>query len=302
MLNRLVAVADDRYHEAQQTLTARLDNLRFYILIGILFRGRSDWMNNDRIRQILVVIALLAMIAVNIMANALPINGQNTGEISDRFEVFFVPAGYVFSIWGLIYLGLLAYAVYQVLPAQAENPDLRSIGYLFVLSCVANIAWIFLWHYNLVALSVIAMLSLLGLLIVIYLRLDIGGAQVSSVMKWLVHVPFSIYLGWITVATIANITSWLYSIQGSGWGISPEMWTVIMLAIATVVGGVMSMTRGDVAYAAVLIWAFIGIALKHQDTAVVSNAAWIAAIVTAILMIIGAYRKRQSGSDPASAT
>jgi len=259
-------------------------------------------MNNDRIRQILVVIALLAMIAVNIMANALPINGQNTGEISDRFEVFFVPAGYVFSIWGLIYLGLLAYAVYQVLPAQAENPDLRSIGYLFVLSCVANIAWIFLWHYNLVALSVIAMLSLLGLLIVIYLRLDIGGAQVSSVMKWLVHVPFSIYLGWITVATIASITSWLYSIQGSGWGISPEMWTVIMLAIATVVGGVMSMTRGDVAYAAVLIWAFIGIALKHQDTAVVSNAAWIAAIVTAILMIIGAYRKRQSGSDPASAT
>ena len=144
-------------------------------------------MNNDRIRQILVVIALLAMIAVNIMANALPINGQNTGEISDRFEVFFVPAGYVFSIWGLIYLGLLAYAVYQVLPAQAENPDLRSIGYLFVLSCVANIAWIFLWHYNLVALSVIAMLSLLGLLIVIYLRLDIGGAQVSSVMKWLDH-------------------------------------------------------------------------------------------------------------------
>lgn len=259
-------------------------------------------MNNDRIRQILVVIALLAMIAVNIMANALPINGQNTGEISDRFEVFFVPAGYVFSIWGLIYLGLLAYAVYQVLPAQAENPDLRSIGYLFVLSCIANIAWIFLWHYNLVALSVIAMLSLLGLLIVIYLRLDIGGAQVSSVMKWLVHVPFSIYLGWITVAMIANITSWLYSIQWSGWGISPEMWTVIMLAIATVVGGVMSMTRGDVAYAAVLIWAFIGIALKHQDTAVVMNAAWIAAIVTAILMIIGAYRKRQSGSDPAPAT
>ncbi len=105
-------------------------------------------MSKDRVRQILVVLAVLAMITVNILANALPINGQNTGEISDRFDVFFVPAGYVFSIWGLIYLGLLAYAVYQALPAQAENPTLRSIGYLFVLSCLANIAWIFLWHCN----------------------------------------------------------------------------------------------------------------------------------------------------------
>ncbi|MFN2118643.1 MAG: tryptophan-rich sensory protein [Candidatus Promineifilaceae bacterium] len=259
-------------------------------------------MNNDRVRQILVIVAVLATIAVNIMANALPINGQNTGEISDRFDVYFVPAGYVFSIWGLIYLGLLAYAVYQALPAQAENPSLRSIGYLFVLSCLANIAWIFLWHYNQVTLSVLAMLALLGLLITIYLRLDIGRAQVSSATKWFVHVPFSIYLGWITVATIANITSWLYSVEWSGWGISPEMWTVIMLTIATIVGGAMSFTRGDIAYAAVLIWSFIGIALKHQDTAVVSYAAWIAAIVTAILIIIGAYRKRQSGSDPALAT
>ncbi|MEJ2752802.1 MAG: tryptophan-rich sensory protein, partial [Chloroflexota bacterium] len=100
-------------------------------------------MNNDRIRQIMVVVAVLATIAVNIAANALPINGQNTGEISDRFDVYFVPAGYVFSIWGLIYLALLAYAVYQALPAQAQNPSLRSIGYLFVLSCLAKIAWIF---------------------------------------------------------------------------------------------------------------------------------------------------------------
>ena len=171
-------------------------------------------MNNDRIRQIAVVIAVIAMITVNILANALPINGQATGEISDRFDVYFVPAGYVFSIWGLIYLGLLGYAIYQALPAQAQNPDLQSIGYLFVLSSIANIAWIFFWHYNLFTLSVVAMLALLILLILIYLRLDIGRAQVAPAMKWLVHLPFSIYLGWITVATIANITSWLYSSAG----------------------------------------------------------------------------------------
>lgn len=258
-------------------------------------------MNNDRIRQIAVVVAVLAVITVNILANALPINGQNTGEISDRFDVYFVPAGYVFSIWGLIYLGLLAYAFYQALPAQADNPDLRSIGYLFVLSSIANITWIFLWHYNLFALSVVAMVALLGLLTTIYLRLDIGRAQVSPAMKWFVHLPFSIYLGWITVATIANVTSWLYFIGWNGFGISPEMWAVIMLAVATAVGGVMSMTRGDIAYAAVLIWAFIGIALKHQETGIVSNSAWIAAVVTAILMIIGAYINRQRRTDPALA-
>jgi benzodiazapine receptor len=253
-------------------------------------------MNSDRVRQFLVVLAVLSVILVNGAANALPLNGQTTGEISDRFDVYFVPAGYVFSIWGLIYLGLIAYAVYQALPAQAENPSLRSIGYLFVLSCVANIVWLFLWHYEFFPLSVVAMLALLGLLIVIYLRLDIGRSAVPAAMQWSVHVPFSIYLGWITVATIANVTALLDYWNWSGWGISPEAWTVIMLAAAVVIGGAVSLTRGDVAYAAVLIWAFVGIAVKHSATPIVSIAAWVAAVVTLILLIIGAFRHRQRRS------
>jgi benzodiazapine receptor len=258
-------------------------------------------LNSDRIRQIAVIVAVLAMITVNILANALPINGQNTGEISDRFDVYFVPAGYVFSIWGLIYLTLLGYAIYQALPAQAENSDLRRIGYLFVLSSIANITWIFFWHYNLFTLSVLAMLILLGLLITIYLRLNIGRKEVPTATKWLVHLPFSIYLGWITVATVANITDWLYFVGWSGFGISPEIWAVIMLAIATAIGGVMSLTRGDIAYAAVLIWSFIGIAVKQEGTAVVVNAAWIASVVTAILMIIGYFKNRRRDAAPAPA-
>lgn len=256
-------------------------------------------MKSDTIRQIAVVIAALAMIVVNALASALPINGQTTGEISDRFEVFFVPAGYVFSIWGLIYLGIIAYAVYQALPAQAANPSLRKIGYLFVISSVANIAWILLWHYEVFALTVAAMLALLGLLISIYLHLDIGRAQVSSAMKWLVHLPFSIYLGWITVATIANITALLSFWDWTGWGIGPEAWTVIILAIATAVGGLVSFTRGDIAYALVLIWAFAGIAIKHEDTSTVATAAWIAAAVTAILMLAGVYSHRRRQGQPA---
>ena len=256
-------------------------------------------MNRDTVRQVLVFVAVVATIVVNGLASALPINGQTTGEISDSFDVFFVPAGYVFSIWGLIYLGLVAYAIYQVLPAQAPNADLRSIGGLFILSSLANIAWILLWHYEYFPLTVVAMLILLVCLIAIYLRLDIGRRQVSSGMRWLVHLPFSIYLGWITVATIANVTALLSYWDWSGWGISPEAWTVIMLAIATVVGGLMSFTRGDIAYALVLIWAFAGIAIKHEDTSTVATAAWIAVAATAILMIAGAYYHRRQQGVPA---
>ena len=253
-------------------------------------------MKKDTVRQVLVLLSVLAVIVVNGLATGLPLNGKTTGEISDSFDVFFVPAGYVFSIWGLIYLGLIAYAIYQVLPAQAENPDLRNIGAVFVLSSLANMAWIFLWHYEVFPLTVVAMLVLLACLIVIYLRLDIGRAQVSSGMRWFVHLPFSIYLGWITVATIANVTTLLAYWNWGGWGISPEMWAVIMLAIATVVGGLVSFTRGDIAYAAVLVWAFAGIGVKHSGNPIVSTAAWAAAVITAILLIVAVFRRRSKGS------
>lgn len=250
-------------------------------------------MKNDTVRQVLILIAVIATIIVNGLASALPINGQTTGEISDRFDVFFVPAGYVFSIWGLIYAGLIAYAIYQLLPAQKENSDLRSIGVPFIISSLANITWILLWHYEQFALSVVVMLILLVSLIVIYLRLGIGRREVSTGMRWFVHLPFSIYLGWITVATIANVTTLLAYWNWNGWGISPEIWTVIMLAIATAVGGLMSFRHGDIAYAAVLIWAFVGIALKHSANATVSTAAWAAAVTTAVLLIIALVRRRR---------
>ena len=259
-------------------------------------------MNKDIVRQWTNLVALVAMIVVNVLANALPINGQATGEISDRFAIYFVPAGYVFSIWGVIYLALIGFAIYQLLPAQRENKRLQAIGYWFAFSSLVNIVWIFMWHYNVFALTLVLMLALLVSLIVIYLRLDIGRAKVSAAERWLVFVPFSIYLGWITVATIANITSVLYFLQWNGWGISPEAWTLIMLAAAVVIGAAVSLTRGDVAYAAVLIWAFAGIAVKHEDTTIVATAAWLAAAITAVFMLIGAYRHRQQNQNAALAT
>ena len=244
-------------------------------------------MHKDTQRQVLNLLTLVATIAANGLANALPLNGQTTGEISDRFQVYFVPAGYVFSIWGLIYLGLTAFAIYQALPAQRDNPRLRSIGYLFALSCLANIAWLFLWHYELFPLTLGAMLALLLLLIAIYLRLGIGRARVPLAEKWLVRVPFSIYLGWITVATIANATSLLDYLNWSGWGISPEAWTVIMLLAAVGIASAVSLTRGDVAYMLVIIWALVGIAVKHARAPVVATAAWVATALVALMLIVG---------------
>ncbi len=251
-------------------------------------------MNKDTVRQILVLIAVIAVIAVNFLAVSLPLNGLDTGEISDRFEVYFVPAGYVFSIWSLIYLGLIAYGIFQVLPAQKENPRLRSIGYLFVLSSLANITWLFLWHYEVFLFTPVAMLTLLISLIAIYLRLDVGRAEVSTAEKWSVHIPFSIYLGWISVATIANITQWLYYLGWNGLGIPPEVWAVIMLAAGVVISTLMSLTRGDIAYSLVLVWAYIGIAVKQAGTPLVAYSALIGVGLILLMLVIGVLRKRQS--------
>lgn len=254
-------------------------------------------MNRDTLRQSLVLIAAIGTIIFNILANALPLNGLNTGEISDRFQIFFVPAGYVFSIWGLIYLGLIAYGIYQALPAQRENPRLRNIGYLFILSCLANVAWLFLWHYEVFEFTLIAMLVLLVSLIAIYLRLDIGRTEVSTGERWTVHVPFSIYLGWITVATIANTTQLLYYLDWSGWGIAPEIWAVIILAAGVIISAIMSLTRTDIAYSLVLVWAYIGIAQKQSDTSLVATSALIATGLILLILIIVVIRKYRSPLD-----
>ncbi|KAA0272272.1 MAG: hypothetical protein EDM79_12145 [Chloroflexi bacterium] len=152
----------------------------------------------DILRQFANLFSVLIALTVNVLASTLPLNGQNTGEISDRFPVYFVPAGYVFAIWSVIFIGWIAFAIYQFQPSQKESPRLRRLGYLFALSGLANAGWLFCWHYNHFGLSVLVMLLLLGLLIASYLRLDVNRFPVSAVERWSVDIPFSVYLGWIT--------------------------------------------------------------------------------------------------------
>ncbi|MFC2037159.1 tryptophan-rich sensory protein [Chloroflexota bacterium] len=255
----------------------------------------------DIVRQVVVLLSTIGVIVVNGLASSLPLNGQGTGEISDRFDVYFVPAGYVFAIWGLIYVALIGYSIYQALPSQRDNPRLRRIGWLYVLSCLANVAWLFLWHYEVFELTIVAMVALLLLLIAIYVNLGTGRSHASAAESWLVRVPFSLYLGWITVATIANATSLLDYLNWSGWGINPEMWAVIMLIAAAVIASLVSFTRGDVAYVLVIVWAFVGIAIKHSDTALIAIlAAFLAGFVLGTLLLGVSLGERRLQSQPLS--
>jgi hypothetical protein len=254
-------------------------------------------MSKDTVRQTTNLLSVILALAVNILAVALPLNNQTTAQISDRFKVYFVPAGYVFAIWGIIYISWIAFVIYQFLPAQKQSPRLRGLGYLFALSGVFNAAWLFCWQYNYVGLSVIVMLILLGLLIASYLNLDIGHTSVSRIEKWCVDIPISVYLGWISVATVANISDWLYSVNWNGFGFDPQVWAVIMLVVASVLGLLMALTRRDSGYLFVFVWAFIGIALKQSALPLVADSAWVAALVAlglAIYAIVQASKPRDT--------
>jgi hypothetical protein len=237
----------------------------------------------DRIRgalPIINIVTTIVVITVNILANSLPLNGLDTGEISDRFEIYFVPAGYVFSIWGLIYLGLIAFTIYQALPAQRDNATVQSIGLLYALSGIGNVVWLFFWHYEVFALTLVPMLVILGSLIAIFLTIWEHRTELSLVGRWTISVPFSIYLGWISVATVANATQTLDYFNWGQWGISAEVWAIIMLIVAAAIAILMSLRHGNLPYAAVFVWAYIGIAVKHSDVnAVMLPAAMLAGII-----------------------
>ncbi len=214
------------------------------------------------LRHLLNILAFVVVIVVNALANTLPFNGLSTGDIANSYPSLFTPAGYVFAIWGLIYLLLAVFALYQALPAHRDNLRLARLGYLFVISCALNIAWLFSWHYLQITLSMLLMLGLLVTLVLIYQRLKIGQGHVSRGESLAVRLPFSVYLGWITVATVANASVFLLELGVRGGWAAP-FWAFVMLAAATLIGLTMLRRRGDVAFVGVLIWAFVGIAVRQ---------------------------------------
>ena len=226
-------------------------------------------------RQIAIIVTTIITLTVNGLANALPLNGLTTGEISDSFDTFFVPAGYVFSIWGLIYIGLIAFTIFQALPSQRENPRLVRIGWWLAIGNLANAAWIFLWHYQQFALTLIAMLTLLFSLLKSYVEIQKDKQNISLAERLSVNLPISIYLGWISVATIANISDVLNYFNWGQFGLSASTWMIILLAVVSALAWAMSLRQRDAAYLAVLLWALAGIGIKFPSSGIVTTSIWI---------------------------
>ncbi len=236
-------------------------------------------------KRIIMILSLVLVLVVNTLANTLPINGVTTGEVSDQFPILFVPAGYVFSIWGLIYVALIAFAIYSVTPKGLANEKIDSIAWWFVAANVFNASWIFLWHYMLFTLTLIPIFGLLISLIAIYLKLRIGVEKRTLSETLLVSAPFSIYLGWATVAVVANVSQALYNLGWNGAPLTAPIWTVIMLSVASLLGVLMIFLRHEVTYPLVLVWAFIGIWVKHGDTPLVAIIALVLAIALFVLTL-----------------
>ena len=245
------------------------------------------------------ILAFILTVIVNSLAGSTTIlGGKFTAEISDVNPTLITPAGYVFSIWGIIYILLGVFVVFQALPSQQGQAFQKKIGRLFALSSLANIVWLFLWQYEYLVFSVVLMFLLLATLILIYLRLDIGISKVTMREKLAVHLPFSVYLGWITIASIANVSVTMVSLNWDGFGINPETWATLIIIVALAITLLVLATRRDIAYGLVIIWALLGIAVKQIENQNIVMLTEISAIVILLALIriilLGVLKKGKS--------
>ena len=252
-------------------------------------------LERDLLRQVINLLAIVAAFGTNVAANVAPIKGLNIGEISNTIfkEVLIIPASYAFAIWGVIYLGLFGFAIYQALPPQRQNPLLRQVGYFLVVSSVAQIVWVFSFLSRWFLLSLVAMLVILLPLMIIVQRLGMEKKKISRIDKWLIQIPLSIYLSWISIATIVNAASVLYYRGWNGWGISPPIWSAIMLILAGALAIRICIDRADTAFTLVYLWALVAIALRHLEQPIISvTAGGIALILLLILLWSHLHRSK----------
>jgi len=257
--------------------------------------------NPEKISAIVAALCFLAMITVNALANALPLNGVNTGVLSDELPNLFVPAGVTFSIWGLIYL-LLAGHVWVLLETAFRDGTggggSTVEAWILAANFALNAAWIFAWHWRLLPLSVLIMLGILGTLILLEERqafADPGKTRRTGVRAFFLRQPILVYLGWICVATVANITAALVQAGWDGFGLDPRMWTVLAIGAATTVGLALVWRRRAVASALVVVWALAGIIHKRAGLDAQETMTIIAAAAIGVFLLLGmVYRTTKS--------
>jgi len=256
--------------------------------------------NRSAFWPILNIVALIIMIAVNIYSNVGPINNQTSADISNRYLTNFTPDNWAFSIWGIVWIGLIAFVIYQALPAQRANQSLQRLNVPFIVTCAANALWLVSFQYNQFWLSTVIMVILLGTLIVIDRQLFANSTPETQTRawRWCVRVPFGIYLGWICVATIANFALTFVSAGWKGAPLTEAAWAIILLAITAVLAVIFLFGRRNIALVAVFVWAYTAIVTKHTvDAPSVSLVAEGLAIVFAIGIIIQAVRMLANRSD-----
>ncbi len=240
-------------------------------------------MNSSKTLLIGNILALVVVLIINVLANLLPINGMNTGQISDLYPSLFTPAGFTFSIWSVIYLLQIGFVIAQF--RIKDESYFKELSLWFWLSCIANFNWILVWQYLFTAASVAVMLVLLFSLTRIFLLLQ-GNKMRNSIEQIFIKLPFVVYLAWICVATIANISALLVSLNWSGGFLSHEYWTIAMISIAALLGLFIALKFKEPAFLLVLIWAFFGIYSKwitteHEMIAIASR---VAGVVLAVVV------------------
>lgn len=263
--------------------------------------------------KVLVALTYLLMVAVNILANALPLNGTSTGDVSDAYSNLFAPAGYAFSIWGVIYLLLGLHVLYQfglfhtASQGTGRAELLNKVGWYFSISSLANTAWVFAWHYDLIAVSVALIVVILICLAAVSQTVRAADPPLRD--RLFVGVPFSVYFGWTTVATVANVTVLLVSLDWDGFGVADSDWTIAVLLLAMAIGTATMLRNRDIAYGLVLIWAYVAILVKHISAGGFdSRYPYVIATVTACLLVyvvagvVIVVRRRAGPARPAPAT
>jgi hypothetical protein len=239
--------------------------------------GMLRWLN---------IIAFVAVVIINGLAGSTTlIGGQDTAQVSDKNFTLITPAGYTFAIWGIIYTLLGLFVIYQALPSDKGKTE-EKVGWFFILSSVANICWLFLWQFEYLTISVVFMFLLFASLLTAYLKLGINKSPVSWRKRIAVHAPFSVYFGWITIASIANIAAALVSVGWDRFGVSAEIWGILVIIVALLISTLVVFTRRDWAYGLVIVWALIGISANQSGNQNISLLSQISAVIVVLVIVV----------------
>jgi benzodiazapine receptor len=257
---------------------------------------------NSTVYQTANVTAVIAVLIMNTLVNILPLNGVTTGKVSDSYPNLFTPPGYVFSIWGVIYTLAIVFMIYQARPSQRSEPYLTQIGFVYLIGAVANVFWLFIFHYSygvpqLFVVTLVPMTVLLLCLLAIYQRLGIGKREVSRNQKLTVHLPISLYLGWISLAIIANIASVLNVLIPRIPMPTQALWAALVGVVVLMITILMVWTRRDFAFGLVVIWASVGIALNRIAIPLIFTTSVATVVIIAILILLAPFLRNRGIID-----